>query len=241
MKKLSIIITLAFIALISCSDNNSTNPTNDKGEYGLEAKYNYIRSYPNGGGIFIVYISPNEDFSGLVQLSLNCDSKLNAKLVNTTLGTNKQLAEITIQPDSDAVIKKYSIEVIATHSGVEKKISLEVELFNWETSSFDTAYEKLLGFKNWLESINPNYSHIFKNPELYYSTYPEILIVEHLTFISDDYEVRLSYHVMIPPYDWSKICIRKRDKIGAELAAIRNTNGEIEEMQISDYPTMFGY
>jgi len=158
-------------------------------------------------------LTPEDGFSGSVKLKLNCDKNLNAKLVKTELDLSEHITEITIQPDSAVAIKKHTIELIATHSGKERIIELEVEIFDWTTSNFETAQEKLLGFKTWLEELNPEYSKCFNNPKLFYSTYPEILIVEHLTFLTDEYEVRLSYHVMIPPYDWSKISIRKRNCI----------------------------
>ena len=72
MKKVLLIVCI-IICFYSCSDDNSTSPQKDKGEYTLAAKYSYLRSYPDGGGVFIVYITPQDGFSGEVKLKLNCD------------------------------------------------------------------------------------------------------------------------------------------------------------------------
>ena len=68
---------------------------------------------------------------------------------------NSQIAEITINPNEQAEIKNYTIELIATHSGVEKKINLEVELFDWSTSGFEDANAKLLYQKLITTSYEP--------------------------------------------------------------------------------------
>ena len=72
MKKVLLIVCI-IICFYSCSDYNSTSPQKDKGEYTLAAKYSYLSSYPEGGGVFIVYITPQDGFSGEVKLKLNCD------------------------------------------------------------------------------------------------------------------------------------------------------------------------
>jgi len=46
---------------------------------------------------------------------------------------------------------------------------------------------------------------------------------------------------MIPPHDWSKIYIRKRNSIDGEFAAMQESDGTISQIEIGDYPTMFGY
>ena len=38
----------------------------------------------------------------------------------------------------------------------------------------------------------------------------EILVVEHVLFKSESWEMELSRHVMIPPYDWVQVYIRPR-------------------------------
>ena len=60
------------------------HPSNQKiinNKFEIEAKYSYIRSYPEGGGIFIIKMTPKNDFSGYVSLQINTDSNLNAQLI----------------------------------------------------------------------------------------------------------------------------------------------------------------
>jgi hypothetical protein len=39
---------------------------------------------------------------------------------------------------------------------------------------------------------------------------PRILVVMHYMFYSENWEMYVTWHVMIPPYDWTKIYLRPR-------------------------------
>jgi len=39
---------------------------------------------------------------------------------------------------------------------------------------------------------------------------PHILVVTHYLYFSDEWEMHVFWHVMIPPYDWAKIELRRR-------------------------------
>ncbi|HPI20021.1 MAG TPA: hypothetical protein PKY56_06580 [Candidatus Kapabacteria bacterium] len=242
MKNLSLLFVLITIAFASCSDNNSTiSPNDDKGSFELSAKYESIKSYPGGGGIFILNITPGVDFSGSVKIKLNTDSVLNAKLVNTVLNNANQLTEILIQPTEGAEVKNYSIEIIATHSGIEKKTSVNVELVNNVSVASYFAYTKLLEYKDWLLTKNPAYSEIFVLFNQYFLTYPETAHLYCNTFLTDNYEVRIQYPINSSYYNWSKICIRNRHFKEPEFAAIKDMENAFSEIAVSDYSIFFGY
>jgi hypothetical protein len=37
-----------------------------------------------------------------------------------------------------------------------------------------------------------------------------LLVVSHYAYYSDDWEMTIAWHNMIPPYDWSEIHLRQR-------------------------------
>ena len=39
---------------------------------------------------------------------------------------------------------------------------------------------------------------------------PRILVVMHYLFFSDDWEMYVTWHVTIPPHDWTRIYLRQR-------------------------------
>ncbi len=72
-------------------------------------------------------------------------------------------------------------------------------------------------------------------------TYPEILVVEHWTFLNPTWEMRMCFHVMIPPYDWSMLTIRSRGEWDFQFAAKRESDGTTYEIPVAEYPVMCGY
>jgi hypothetical protein len=234
---------IVFIGLtMSCSReiDDSVIPEN-KGDYTLNTKYDSIRSYPGGGGLFIIYITPAYDFSGAVSLSLLADPLLHASLSKETLTQTNYGAEIIINPDANISLTSYKIDVIATNGKYEHRIKLKVQIYDWYSIEDVESINKKNQFKSWCIMQNPKYATAFSNSELIYETYPEILIVEHLTYITSEWEVRLCYHVMIPPNDWSMLRIRKRNSLEPEFAAKRETDGSIHQLPLAEYPQMFGY
>lgn len=218
----------------------------------LEAKYTYIRSYPGGGGVFPVRLSPDLPAAGEVQLCLKADPALNARLDRRTLNKESRIAEISIEPDSDIEIRTYFIDLVASPAGISHEIAtrpvpvltLEIEMFNWGQTGPEIAEMKRDQLLEWVEANHPELGDIGTQDCYSYMTYPQILVVEHWTFLSADWEIRVCFHVMIPPHDWSMIQLRKRGEWDPLLAARRQFGGityTISEIPVSEYPTFYGY
>jgi len=219
----------------------------DAGGFTLEAKYNYIRSVPAGGGIFPVRIVPAEDFAGTVRLSVQADSLLHAELNLEELTEEQSVAALTIRPDTSIQAGMDTIRLTAEHGDSTKTISLEVEIFNWGTGDKEGALAKMDTILQWVITQHPEYREITNQNWFIYATYPQIWVVEHYTLLSDPaaadggWEVRVCWHVMIPPYNWSKLRIRKLSNFEAEYAAERETDAIFYDIPVSEYPVMFGY
>lgn len=233
------------IFLISCTDMNIAPDDNtsksDKGDYKFIAKYDSIRTFPNGAGVFVLKIKPNSDFDGSVKLKIIANDLLGATLDKTCLSSKDTVVNIYIKPSDDIEKKTYEIEVLALHSNIEKRIKLKIIVFDWQNGNAEVAIEKFELFKNWIDANKPEYSEIFNLIKNKYLTYPEILIVEHWTFINSLYEVRFCFHVMVPPDDWSMLQVRKLKKFEPDFSLFRDTYGNIKEISNAEYPTFFGY
>jgi len=215
--------------------------------FAVKPKYSSIRSYPGGGGIFIVKLFTSANFAGDVRLYLEADPDLDAHLDKRILNPQSNIAEITIGPDESTELGSYEIKLKAI-SAIDPSniaryqiISLQVELLQWGPAYPTNVMPKMDEFVGWLETDHPELGNFSGRTWFPYMTYPQILIVEHWTFLDEDWEFRLCYHVMIPPYDWSKILLRRRGEWNPVLAAMRESDGTIHEIPLSEYPIMFGY
>ena len=122
-----------------------------------------------------------------------------------------------------------------------RKLVLEVEMFNWSSDNLPDAIIKRNELIEWLEVEHPEFDTFSDINSFAYVTYPSHLVVEHWTFLYEEWEMRVCYHVMIPPYDWSKIYLRKRGEVDAVFAAKRESDDTTYEISLSEYPTYYGY
>ena len=219
--------------------NDPTQP--DQGSYALAATYDSIRSYPGGGGIYVLRLTPLVGFQGTVQLRVEADSSLGASVTMRSLIASRKIAEVLLAPKADAVPGRYTVTVISTHAGAERRLRLLVNVMEWTGPEAAEALAQREKFRDWCVQQRPELAEAFSAPRALYNTYPEILIVEHRTFLTGDYEVRVCNHVMVPPDDWSMIRLRKRDSAEPVFAARRESDGTIREIPVSQYPELCGY
>ena len=174
-------------------------------------------------------------------MSLSADPLLNAELDRNSLTLDTTIAEVTINPDELAEIKDYTIDLTAMHASDTQTVTFDIEMFNWTSAGVDEAIAKRDPLIQWLETEHPELGN-FSNQEWFaYGTYPYILVVEHWTFLNSEWEMRICFHVMIPPGDWTMIQIRRRGEWDPILAARRDSDGTTYELPISEYPTFYGY
>jgi len=296
MKKISAILVLGILVISGLGagitlgeeiEQNIQNPNHkiqkiNNYRFEIEAKYSYIRSYPGGGGIFIIKMTPKIGFSGYVSLQINADPDLNAQLDKEKLDKQSRVAELTIQPNELTEIKTHEIVITATYhkkakyltsfdwiskiklpilsylisrlfgcinsdsgktylSNIDETLILEVEMINWIAENLPYAIIKRDELLDWIEAEHPEFGTFSGENSFPYVTYPAHLIVEHWTFLYEKWEMRICYHVTIPPHNWSKVWLRPRGEVDAVFAAKREYNGTAYEIPIEDYPTFYGY
>lgn len=232
--------------LVDPADRKPPGPhPHDDGTFSLEAKYTAIESVPGGGGIFVFRLIPSDDFAGDVELSLNAHRALGASLSRKLLTLENPIVEIVVKPKPNVPIDLHTIELRALHADSTQSEFVTVEIFDKGPYIPGTANQKRDEFVAWLESEHPELGDFDNRKWFVYFTYPNIWIVEHWTYLDDDWEFRVCFHVMIPPHDWSKMLLRGREVWDPELAAMRAYDSttatyEINEIPVSEYPT-FGY
>ncbi len=216
-------------------------PPPDAGSLTLLSRYDSIRSYPGGGGLFTIAIVPDQDFAGRAILTIEADPALHARLDRSTLCRGKRVAELKLRPATDIAPGLYTISLQATHNGRRYTHSLLVRVFEWEQGEPGMEMDKRADFLSWLAVAHPELAGVASHAFHRYITYPEILIVEHWTFLGSAWDMRLCFHVMIPPDDWSMMLLRRTGSLAPLLAARRDSDGSIHEIPVSEYPLLCGY
>lgn len=249
------------LAFVGCSSDNSVQPSTDQialekkpvdppstgeGSFTIEAKYTYVRSYPGGGGIYVLRLLPGADMTGDVAVSVDAHKSLGAKLTTPVVNADEEVFELTLSPTQQIPFGTHVITVIASNQTYDVSVPLEVEVVSWGIVSMGVAQEKHSEFVDWLGHEHPELGNFQRERWDIYGTYPRILVVEHYTFLSDNWEFRICFHVMIPPHDWSKMCLRPRGEWDATFAAVKEWSEasqtyEFFEIPVEDYPILEGY
>ena len=102
------------------------------------------------------------------------------------------------------------VTIMGERNGVQQSASAEVNLLSGE----DTVEEEAAGYRDrFVEWLAENHTELGITEETEWTptiVAPHILIVTHYLFFSDEWEMGLTWHVMIPPYDWARIYLRHR-------------------------------
>lgn len=254
-------IMLVGLLLIGCSSERPTSSSADsadlsmavergggEGSFTLEAKYTYFKNYPGGQAIYLLRIEPGPDFSGDAIISVSADRLIKTELTNTHLNAQTPMAELVLQPSKQLPFDSYHyITVTVSNQTHQESVLLELELVNWGILSMNRAVTAREHFIEWLEVEHPELGNLAGEQWGVYCHYPQIIIHEHYTHLSDNWELRVSCHVTWTPEDYYEtLWLRPRGQWDPIMAAKYDLDEAsqswiIYETPLEDWKYYFGY
>ena len=150
---------------------------------------------------------------------LSCDVSGGAATVSIepeTISQN-QVAEITVVPGAATTETEMRIDITARRGDHEETITKTTAVFDWPDDREEQAAEILGVFTAWLADNEPALG-ITPATMFEGSFVSTLLVVSHYAYFNDDWEVGLSWHIMIPPDDFAEVYLRPRDALRPERA-----------------------
>lgn len=157
-----------------------------------------------------------------------------------------EVAEITVIPGARAASQldpggpepDYILTAVitATRSGTSRGASVQLNVITgFEDQLAPAAAEMRSRFTSWLAENSPELG--ITSQTQWTGTMPSpLLVVEHYLYFNDEWEMHLEWHVMIPPYDWVRMELRRRfDETAYSLAyeiSSRSADPQLEPMPI---------
>lgn len=236
-------VLIALVSLTSCDKKENHHNTTDY-SFSFETDYDSIRSCPGGRGMFIIELHNSSNLLEKVNLSLKCDENLNATLTKESISPDHSVFEIIIRPDNNIPVSDYIITLTGKRKDQTDSLNLYVHIVNWSDplKLSEIASNKKTEFILWLNTNYPSIKIDNQTEWEIFLTYPQTLIVEHYTLLSEYYEMRLCCHIMIPPHDWSMIRLRERNCSTPFIAARQDSAyGSIHQIPVEEYPILYGY
>jgi hypothetical protein len=127
--------------------------------------------------------------------------------------TSGKVSEVAVVPNEADIGKNVTVTIQGVRDGEKqtKTVTFEVipEEYREETLGPEAANIRR-NFTQWLSTNHPELD--ITNETLWTGTVvnPKVLVVMHYMFLSEEWEMYVTWHVMIPPYDWARICLRQR-------------------------------
>jgi hypothetical protein len=150
-------------------DDKPANP--DRGTYTLAFSDSTMSTYPGGGCVIIMEMTPSEDFEGSVRLEVKGETGLNARVNKSDVTSEKRITEIIIHPDSTLAPGKYQLSLYYTHGGKIGILPIPVINNNYgKPLTYDFACDTVLPeFMNWCQENYPKLKTLENNDYLVYA------------------------------------------------------------------------
>ena len=142
-----------------------------------------------------------------------------------------------IEPEEPELERQVIVELLAERADVRRSKLIEVNVLPGEDLLGETpAFYRDL-FVPWLAVHHAELGITAETQWVGTIVKPHILVVTYYLYYSADWELGLRWHVMIPPYDWAEIYLRRRGELSSTRAwRIGSVVGQLEPA-ITELPT----
>jgi hypothetical protein len=148
--------------------------------------------------------------------------------------TSGEVAEVTVIPDKMSANKTLTLTISGRRGGLEQTEIVTIDVLQGEDDLGALAAEMRDKFVPWLATHHAEFGVTSETEWTGTVVNPGILVVMHYIFYSEDWEVYVTWHVMIPPHDWARIYLRSRftEKHPSHAFEISSVQGEEEPHSI---------
>ena len=161
--------------------------------------------------VFLVTITQEGEGGGSGKaVSLSATAPGSTVAVNPQAIVPGQVAEVTVIPGQASVGNKIEVTVLGERGKLTDEKVITFDVVEGEDDRGPYATELRDKFVEWLTSNHPELEITDETEWSGTMVSPQWLVVSHYLFFSEDWEMHVSWHIMIPPYDWARIDLRHR-------------------------------
>lgn len=125
------------------------------------------------------------------------------------------VAEVTVIPADDQAGQALPVTITGTADGQQDTVATSLDVIEGDIAEYQSSIGPAAEvhrdrFVAWLAENHPELGITEQTEWDSLVVSPRILVVTHHLFLSDDWEMHVYWHVMIPPDDWARIDLRRR-------------------------------
>jgi hypothetical protein len=122
---------------------------------------------------------------------------------------------VPIVPRAEGTVR---VRIVGTRQGLTVRRSFSIEVWEGEDGLSGHAIDLRNRFVAWLAAERPELGIDAATRWHPTIVWPYLLEVSHYLFFTRGWEMGLSWHITIPPYDWTTIYLRPRDAMRPAVA-----------------------
>lgn len=163
------------------------------------------------GQLFVVLVSPSGgEESVAMKASVTGAGTVEPATAQVEPG---EVAEFTLVADPEDIGTTVTLDLAAECGDSRVARSMEIEVVDWDDTIQSQAIELRERFVSHLEAEMPELGISQATEWVPSITKPQILVVMHYLFFSDDWEMGIMWHVTVPEHAWSRMYLRPRDQM----------------------------
>ena len=161
-----------------------------------------VYSIPTQKCIFLVVVEDERRTNGAEKsVSLSVKSSDCEVAVFPQTITSGQIAELTITPTEANIGNNVTVTLEGERNGLKRTKTITIEVIEGEDTLEPEATHMREMFIPWLSTNHLELSITSETAWTGTIVNPRILVVMHYVFLSEEWEMYVTWHVMIPPYD----------------------------------------
>ncbi|HUT82763.1 MAG TPA: hypothetical protein VMZ29_16325 [Candidatus Bathyarchaeia archaeon] len=178
----------------------------------INFSHDKIISYPGQTTWLLAEINMNYHCSDILDgISIQTNQSINFDYDIWLNHENSYIVEIFLHPVAIHLDSNILVTLSITCQNIKIQKSVIVSVIDWSYNLPFEVEQALNRFTDYLIANNTDFSQAENSNLEFLGNIPQILIVEHYLFRTDNWELELAKHVMIMPYDWVSLYIRPRN------------------------------
>lgn len=179
--------------------------------FSLEVVPGEMDALPGRRCVFLAW--PEQD-QGRGKIEITASAQGAEVLVEYVPINGNNVAEVTVIPDSSHLHDTLAVTVEGERGAYYDTVQVQLPVVDGFGTGEQDAIVVRDRFITWLAENHPEFGIDEQTSWTGTCGRPNILVVSHYLFFSEQWEMGISWHVMIAPHDWACIYLRAR---GIEL------------------------
>jgi hypothetical protein len=199
-----------------------------------------LDSYPGQKCVFMVVIKEEENGNG-EPLDISASATDASVTVEPQAIAVGQVAEVTVIPAETSENSTVAVTFTGERGRLKETNTTTIEVrksIAWPNGDEDPlgalATEIQDKFVPWLAANHPEFGITNETEWTGVLIRPHHMVVMFYLFFSEEWEMGVSWHVMIPPHDWARIYLRNRDTETSPSYAFELSSYTMEDYTIRE-------